>query len=199
MYGDKLRSLNLDLVLSCGDLPSDYLEYLVSRLDVPLLYVPGNHDPSLEPPDVTWMPLRALAPQGPGPEGCINIDGRLVEVLGLRIAGLGGSIRYKRGDNQYTQGEMRWRAVKLEVRARLGRVKNGRKLDVLVTHTPPFGLAEATDAAHVGFVAFLRLIRNFQPVLAVHGHVHPYGRVVPEGRIKSTRVVNAVPSRVIEI
>jgi len=186
-------------VLSCGDLPFDYIEYLVSRLDVPLLYVPGNHDPSLEPPEMTWMPLRAIAPPGPGPEGCINIDGRLVEVLGLRIAGFGGSIRYKQGDNQYTQGQMGRRALKLEIRARLGRVKNGRKVDILVTHAPPFGLAEATDAAHVGFVAFLRLIRNFQPVLAVHGHIHPYGRVVSERLIRSTRVVNVVPSRLIEI
>jgi hypothetical protein len=199
LYGDKLRTLNLDLVLSCGDLPSDYLEYLVSRLDVPLLYVPGNHDPSFEAPDLTWMPLRAVPEAGPGPEGCINIDGRLVEVLGLRIAGLGGSIRYKRGPNQYTQGQMRRRALWLEIRARLGRVKNGRKVDVLVTHAPPFGLDEATDPAHEGFVAFLRLIRAFQPVLSVHGHVHPYGRALPEGHVMATRVVNVVPSRVIEI
>jgi hypothetical protein len=185
--------------VSCGDLPFDYLEYLVSRLDVPLLYVPGNHDPGLAPPDATWMPLRAIAPAGPGPEGCINIDGRLVEVLGVRVAGFGGSIRYKRGDNQYTQGQMGRRALKLEFRARLGRVKNGRKVDILVTHAPPFGLAEATDSAHVGFVAFVRLIRNFQPVLAVHGHVHPYGRLLPERSIKSTRVINVVPSRMIEI
>ena len=143
--------------------------------------------------------LRAIAPAGPGPEGCVNIDGRLVEVLGVRVAGFGGSIRYKRGDNQYTQGQMGRRALKLEIQARFGRVKNGRKIDILVTHAPPFGLAEASDSAHVGFVAFLRLIRNFQPVLAVHGHVHPYGRLLPERSIKSTRVVNVVPSRLIEI
>ena len=194
-----MRTLNVDLVLSCGDLPSDYLEYLVSRLDVPLLYVPGNHDPSFEPPDMTWMPLRAVPAPEPGPEGCINIDGKLVEVLGLRIAGLGGSIRYKVGPNQYTQGQMRRRALRLEIRARLGRVKNGRKLDVLVTHAPPSGMEQATDPAHAGFVAFLRLMRTFRPVLSVHGHVHPYGRAVPEGHVMSTRVVNVVPSRVIEI
>jgi hypothetical protein len=186
-------------VLSCGDLPFDYLEYLVSRLDLPLLYVPGNHDPSLEPPDTTWMPLRAISPPGPGPEGCTNIDGRLVEVLGMRIAGFGGSIRYKPGGNQYTQGQMGRRALKLEIRARLGRVKNGRKVDILVTHAPPYGLAAPSDSAHVGFVAFLRLIRNLRPVVAVHGHIHPYGRMLPERLINSTRVVNVVPSRLIEI
>jgi hypothetical protein len=187
-----------DVVLGCGDLPFDYLEYLVSRLDVPLLYVPGNHDPSLKPPDMTWVPLRTELPV-PGPEGCINIDGRLVEVRGFRIAGLGGSLRYKEGPNQYTQAQMGRRALRLELLLRLKRARHGRKLDILVTHAPPFGAAEAKDAAHVGFVAFLRLTRNFRPVLAVHGHIHPYGRAIPERMIGPTRIVNVVPWRVIDL
>lgn len=198
LYGDRLPSLRPDLVLSCGDLPFDYLEYLVSRLDVPLLYVPGNHDASLTPPDMTWMPLRTELPI-PGPQGCDNIDGRLVDVRGLRIAGLGGSLRYKEGPNQYSQAQMGRRALKLEVRLRLKRPRAGRKLDVLVTHAPPFGLAEADDAAHVGFLAVLRLVQNFQPLLAVHGHIHPYGRVLPERHVKTTRIVNVVPSRLLEL
>jgi hypothetical protein len=197
-YGDKLISLRPELVLSCGDLPFDYLEYLVSRLDVPLLYVPGNHDPSLRPADTTWTPLQAETP-ALGPQGCQNIDGRLVEVQGLRIAGLGGSLRYRRGANQYSQAEMRRRALNLELWIRLKRVRRGRKLDILVTHAPPFGIAQAQDAAHTGFVALVRLIRTFQPILAVHGHVHPYGRTQPEQLIGATRIVNAVPARLIEI
>lgn len=187
-------------MLGCGDLPFDYLEYLVSRLDVPVLYVPGNHDPDLRPPDTTWTPSRAAidAPP-PGPEGCVNIDGNVVQAAGLRIAGLGGSLRYKAGPNQYTQAQMGWRALKLDVRLRLNRAKNGRKLDVLVTHAPPFGVAEAQDSAHVGFVALLRLIRRFHPSLAVHGHVHPYGRTLPERRVGETRVLNVIPSRLIEV
>ncbi len=186
-------------MLGCGDLPFDYLEYLVSRLDVPLLYVLGNHDPGLGHPDMTWMPLRSELPPLPGPQGCINIDGRLIEAHGLRIAGLGGSIRYKEGPNQYSQGQMGRRAIRLELSIRLKRVLRGRKLDILVTHAPPFGAAEAKDSSHVGFVAFLRLIRNFRPALAVHGHIHPYGRVLPERKVGPTRVINVVPSRVIEI
>ena len=194
-----LPEIRPDVVLSCGDLPFDYLEYLVSRLDVPLLYVPGNHDSSLKMPDMTWMPLRSELPPIPGPQGCTNIDGRVVEVRGLRIAGLGGSLRYKQGPNQYSQGQMGRRALRLELRLRLNRVRHGRKLDVLVTHAPPYGAAEAKDAAHMGFVAFLRLIQNLHPVLAVHGHIHPFGRALPERRIGSTRVVNVVPWRLLEI
>jgi Icc-related predicted phosphoesterase len=185
-------------VLSCGDLPFDYLEYLVSRLDVPLFYVPGNHDPNVELPDMTWMPLRTEIPI-PGPAGCDNIDGKVVEYRGVRIAGLGGSLRYKRGPNQYTQAQMRWRALKLEARIHLKRVRDTRKLDILVTHAPPFGLAEASDPAHIGFVAFLRLIKEFHPLVHVYGHVHPYGKTIPERRVGATRAINVIPHRVIEI
>ena len=199
LYGDRLPALKPDLVLSCGDLPFDYLEYLVSRLDVPLLYVPGNHDPSLVAADMSWMPLRSELPPPPGPQGCVNIDGRLVEEQGLRIAGLGGSLRYKEGPNQYSQAQMGWRALKLELRIRLKQARAGHKLDILVTHAPPFGLAEAADSAHVGFVAILRLVQHVQPLLLVHGHVHPFGRTLPERRVKSTRIVNVVPSRMIDV
>jgi Icc-related predicted phosphoesterase len=188
------------VVVGCGDLPFDYLEYLVSRLDVPVLYVPGNHDPSLKPPDTSWTPLRAavhLPP--PGPQGCTNIDGRVVELRGTRFAGLGGSLRYKAGPNQYSQGQMGRRALKLELRLRLNRVRDGRKLDVLVTHAPPYGVADAKDSTHVGFVAVLRLLQSLHPLVALHGHVHPYGRTLPERRVGVTRVINVVPSRLIDV
>jgi hypothetical protein len=197
-FGDKLDSIRPDLVVSCGDLPFDYLEYLVSRVDVPLLYVLGNHDPSLASPNTTWLSLQQEGPV-PGPQGCDNIDGRLAEVRGLRIAGLGGSLRYKEGPNQYTQAQMRWRALSLEFRIRLKRVRAGPKLDILLTHAPPFGSGGAEDAAHVGFAAFLRIISDLQPRLIIHGHVHPYGRTMPERNIGGTRIVNAVPSRLIEL
>ena len=46
LYSARLRQHfgGVDLVLGCGDLPFYYLEYIVTALDVPLYYVPGNHD-----------------------------------------------------------------------------------------------------------------------------------------------------------
>jgi Icc-related predicted phosphoesterase len=197
LYGDRLPLLRPEIVLSCGDLPFEYLEHLVNRLEVPLYYVPGNHDPNLKAADPRWSPLSADSP-ATGPAGCQNIDARIVESNQLLIAGLGGSIRYRRGPNQYSQGEMRRRALALEVRIRLKR-RPGRRLDIFVTHAPPFGVAAAEDAAHTGFVAFVRLIQDVQPALAVHGHIHPYGRSQPDRSIGATRVVNAVPSKLIEV
>jgi Icc-related predicted phosphoesterase len=198
LYGDKLDTVRPDLIVSCGDLPFDYLEFLVTSLAVPLLYVPGNHDPNVKPIDTTFVALDHRVAI-PGPEGCDNIDGRILEVQGLRFAGLGGSLRYKDGPNQYTQAQMRWRALNLEFRTRLKRVRAGRKLDVLVTHAPPFGVAPAEDAAHVGFVAFQRIIKSLHPLLLVHGHIHPYGKTQPERRVDGTRIINAIPSRMIEL
>lgn len=149
--------------------------------------------------DTTWMPLDHRVPI-PGPEGCDNVDGRILEVQGLRVAGLGGSLRYKDGPNQYTQAQMRWRALNLEFRARVKRVPPGhRRIDILITHAPPFGGGPAEDAAHVGFVAFHRIVQGLHPVLLVHGHVHPYGRRQPERRADGTRIINAIPSRMIEL
>ena len=188
-----------DFIVSSGDLPFDYLEYLVTSLNVPLFYVPGNHDPNVRPIDTTFVALDHRFAI-PGPEGCDNVDGRIMDVEGLRVAGLGGSLRYKDGPNQYTQAQMRWRALNLEFRARLKRVPSGRrKLDVLITHAPPFGGGPAEDAAHVGFVAFHRMLKSLHPVLLVHGHVHPYGKTQPERRADGTRIINAIPSRLIEI
>jgi len=199
MYGERLPRLAPEVVVACGDLPFDYLEYLVSRLDVPLVYVPGNHDPDLHAPSRTWTALSHDV-EDPGPPGCINADGRVVAVAGLRVAGLGGSVRYRPGPNQYTQAEMRWRALRLELRLRVRPARSGRRLDILITHAPPDMVDRPdTDPAHHGFKAFDRLLRHTSPRAHVYGHVHPYGVAQPVRKLGSTQLVNAVPYRVFDV
>jgi predicted phosphodiesterase len=198
LFGEKLLSLRPDLVLSAGDLPFDYLEYLVSRLDVPLLYVPGNHDRDLSPGDTTWLPLRTEGPPR-GPRGCLNADGRIIDTAGLRIAGLGGSHRYRQGANQYSQVDMRWRALALEAQSRVKHALDGRATDILLTHAPPAGVGDGADTAHQGFEAFHRLVRVLGARLLVHGHIHPYGARQADRRLGEALVVNAIPTRMIEL
>jgi Icc-related predicted phosphoesterase len=198
LYGEALRRLRPDVIVSAGDLPFDYLENLVSRADVPLVYVPGNHDPDLARTvrsDGLWS-----APEDvlPGPQGCDSADGLVVHAAGLRIAGLGGSIRYKEGPNQYTQEQMRWRALRLEARERL-RLGFRGAVDVLVTHAPPEGVGDAEDPAHRGFAALHRLVAQLRPRVLVHGHVHPVQHKAPDRELGTTRVVNAIPYRLIEL
>jgi len=194
LYGDLLGELHPDLIVSCGDLPFDYLENLVTRANKPLVYVPGNHDADLSLPDPTFAPLRFGEPI-PGPQGCENADGRALQAAGLTIAGLGGSNRYREGPNQYTQGRMRRRALGLELRVRLLR----RQVDVFLAHSPPLGCGDGEDGPHRGFAAFHPLIARLAPKLFIHGHLHPYGRPHEDRRIGSTRIVNAVPYRMLEL
>jgi Icc-related predicted phosphoesterase len=198
LYGQKLLDLKPDLVVSCGDLGFDYLENLVSRLDVPLLYVPGNHDPELRLRGGTWEPLE-FEPDRPGPRGCLNVDGRIVEAAGLRVAGLGGSIRYREGPNQYSERQMRRRALRLRLRQRVAAAFGRRPLDILVTHAPPAGDDPPDDPVHRGFDSLRELDLRLGPRLHVHGHVLPNRGHPPERTIAATRVVNAIPYRLLEL
>ncbi|MGF7234485.1 MAG: metallophosphoesterase family protein [Frankia sp.] len=196
-----VRRLEPDVVLSAGDLPFDYLEYLVSTLNVPLAFVPGNHDRDLSGITVSrvGMALRAGLPaREPGPAGALNVDGRCVDLGDLRVAGLGGSIRYRPGANQYTERQQARRARRL-VRAARRLTRDGRGVDVLLTHTPPLGVGDGDDAAHRGFAVLHRVIRLLQPRYLLHGHIHPYGLATPEHVVGTTRVVNVVGRRVLDL
>ncbi len=209
---ETLQRLEPDLVVGCGDLPAEHLEYVVTVTGAPLLYVPGNHDPDYRARrSQTWaipvvagasgrpeaVGLAVSAPAGPEPPGgCTNVDGRVVRVGDLVVAGLGGSHRYREGPNQYTQREMRRRARRL---ARRVAFRGPRRVDVLVTHAPPLGLGDDSDPCHQGFAAFHDLVERLRPKLLLHGHIHPYGQDRPDRWIGDTRVVNVIPHRVLEL
>ncbi len=181
---------DVGLVLACGDLPYTYLEFLVTVLNAPLYYVPGNHDPEYDP-------RRADARA----EGCANLDMRLARDRGLVLAGLGGSIRYRPdGVNQYTQSEAAARALRLLPRLLWNRVRRGRGADVLLSHSPPFGVHDS-DGAHTGLKTLNLLIRWARPRYLLHGHTHFYRQNLEEAatRVEDTLVMNVFPYKVIEI
>jgi len=171
---------DVDLVLGCGDLPASYLEYVLTVLNVPLIYVPGNHDP-----DFMRVP------------GGIGADDRRVQVKGLTILGLGGSRRYKlEGQHQYSERQMAVRAVPHLLALTLRRWAGHRPLDILLTHSPPFGVHDAADLAHRGFRTFLQLIDWLRPSLLVHGHTHVARNLDPvESQVADTTVLNIYPYR----
>jgi Icc-related predicted phosphoesterase len=182
---------DVSLLLGCGDLPYEYLEYLVTALNVPLLYVPGNHDPAY---DDNRPEAKAC--------GCDYLDRRVTRVLGLNIAGIGGSIRYHpHKSNQYTQTQMYFRLLSFYPALFLHRIRNGGGLDIMIAHSPPRGIHDDDDPAHIGFSAFINFIRTFKPRYFLHGHTMVYkGNLVPPiTRINTTMVINVFPYRVIEI
>jgi predicted phosphodiesterase len=182
---------DVDLILGCGDLPYTYLEYLLSVLNVPLYYVPGNHDPEYNPN----VPLSHA-------EGGSNLDLKTASTKGLLLAGLGGSIRYRPdGVNQYTQGQALFRAYTLFLRLLGIQMRYGRKLDILITHSPLFGIHDDDSQAHQGFRALNILIRLARPRYLFHGHTHFYRNNLEDSvtQVKQTIVMNVFPYKVIEI
>ena len=171
-----------DLIVSCGDLSREYLEFLVTMARCPLLYVHGNHDETF-----TEHP----------PEGCICIEDRVFTYGGLRFLGLGGSHRYRPDATyMYTENEMRFRVLRMWLRLkRLG------GFDVLVSHAPAYGLGDLDTIPHRGFQCFRDLLKKYSPRLMVHGHVHGnYGRKLQRERTyHGTRIVNAFERICIEI
>jgi Icc-related predicted phosphoesterase len=177
---------DVELILGCGDMPYAYLEYLLTIINVPMFYVPGNHDP---------RSANASA------EGGSNLDLKIVRHKTFLIGGFGGSIRYRPdGINQYTQAEAYTRAFSLLPRLILNRMQYGRALDILISHSPPFGIHDDDDPAHNGLKALNWLIRVAQPRYLFHGHTHFYKRnlAIPETTIGITKVANVYPYKIIE-
>jgi len=182
---------DIELILGCGDLPYPYLENLLTFLNIPLLYVPGNHDP-------TYNPDNPLARA----EGAFNLDLKLARHKNLLIGGFGGSIRYRPdGTNQYTQSEAYFRAFQLLPRLFLNKAKYGRALDILISHSPPYGIHDEDSQAHQGLKAINWLLRVATPRYHFHGHTHFQRRnLSPSETIQSlTKIVNVFPYKVIEV
>jgi Icc-related predicted phosphoesterase len=196
-----VRQLRPELVVGCGDLPFEYLGWLADALEVPVVFVPGNHDPDVSGFRTSRAGLTlsaGLPASSPWPAGTINADGTVVEAAGLRIAGLGGCLRYGDGPNQYTQQQQGRRARRLAARARWGTHGHGRGIDVLLTHAPARGVNDEDDPPHRGFDAIHGLLRALRPRLMLHGHVEP----VPAGgptRIGPTEVINVVGYRILDL
>jgi Icc-related predicted phosphoesterase len=93
---------------------------------------------------------------------------------------------------------MNRRALVLSLRLIRNHARYGRYLDILVTHSPPFGVNDDSDAAHIGFRAFNALIRRFKPRLMLHGHQHFYHGPRPIVQVGVTRVINVFPYQVID-
>ena len=186
------RFKDVDLVLSCGDLPFEYLEYVVTMLCKPLFYVSGNH-------------VQHDVASGDGvvknkPEGCVDIHRRVVYYRGLLIAGIEGSMRYSDGDHQYTDGQMSMLAAAMAPHFWWNTWRYGRAMDILVTHAPPLGIHDGQDLCHQGFRAFLDLMDRYTPRYLIHGHMHLY-RLDAERvtRYGQTTVLNAYGHQVVEI
>lgn len=182
---------DVDMIIGCGDLPYTYLEFILTVLGKPLFYVPGNHDPNDTPNNATTRVA-----------GGLNLDMKTIHYNGLLLAGLGGSVRYRPdGSNQHSQRSMYLRAFNLVPQLIRNRIRHGRALDVLITHSPPAGIHDDDDPAHQGLRAINWVMRTFKPRYVLHGHTHFYRQNLAASRseVNGTSVINVYPYRLFEI
>lgn len=195
--GIKRHVGDVDLIISCGDLPHYYLEYTMTMLGRQVYYVNGNHAR-----DVEYQAGKGDMWQARNePMGAINLHCTTAREGSLLLAGLEGSVRYNSAPRfQYSQTEMWMNLYRLAPKLLLNRIRFGRYLDVLVAHSPPWGIHDQDDLPHQGFKSFLACMRWFKPRYLLHGHIHLYRRdVVTQTRYCETEVINAYPYRVLEL
>ena len=198
---------DVDFVISAGDLPLRYYDYIQTMLRKDVYYVYGNHN--LEDfgrmmkssadsaftycghPKAHEMPIF----------GGLFIDGKCIydRKHDLIIAGLGGSMLYNYGQSQYSEKQMQWRISKLVPRLIYNKKRFGRALDILVTHAPPFGMGDGEDLCHRGFSCFLSFMEKYKPKYLLHGHVHLDDINAPRVSVfGDTKVINIYKNYILE-
>ena len=180
-YFDRSKLAGVDLVLSCGDLSPQYLSFIATFTSAPVLYVHGNHDGCYEKTP---------------PEGCLCIENQIYVHNGVRILGLGGSMRYKDGPHQFSQKEMKKRARKMWFS-----LHRHKGFDILLAHSPAYKINDSDDLPHMGFEAFVDLMDEYSPSYFIHGHVHATygGKYKRISQYKDTTIINGFQQYLLEV
>lgn len=179
-YFDRSKFIGIDVILACGDLKPAYLSFLTTMVAAPLLYVHGNHDGRM----LTHPP-----------EGCDNLETKMHVIRGVRFLGFGGANSRAPKPFHYTDRE-----VARQVTRRMQEISFHGGFDVLVTHTPAFGLGDGQDAFHTGFIAYRSLLDLYKPSYHFHGHQHlNYGSTKRVIKYGDTVIYNAYGYSVLDL
>ncbi len=205
------RYADVDLVISAGDLPLKYYEFVLTSLNKPLYFVFGNHnleylhqfssgiqygftDMNMNSNDHGGMQVLPVF-------GGDYVDGKVLynHKHDLIVAGLGGSMQYNKGKHQYSENEMFFRMLKMVPKMIFNRIFRGRYVDILITHAAPLGLGDDTDRCHQGFATFLTFMGWFKPRYLLHGHIHLHDLNANRYHVfKQTQVINIFQSYILE-
>lgn len=172
---------NIEMILACGDLPEEYLSFLVTMLNVPLYYVRGNHD---------------IRPDGYMPGGCIDLNEKLVIHRGIRLMGFQGSHWYNGKPCQYTERQMSRKIKKMRLK-----LWWHKGVDIIITHAPPRHIHDKNDLCHRGFKCFRKIIDRYAPSYFIHGHMH-FNYTMNARRmtkVNGTKVINSYGHFIFEI
>lgn len=173
----------IELILACGDLQPTYLEFLVNILNVPLFYVLGNHDVELH---------------GKHINGCTCLDETTLYYKDRIFGGLSGSIKYSDGPLMYTEMQMHRKVARMFPRLIFNRLRHGKYIDILLTHSPVYGLLDEPTRAHQGFKTLRMFDKQFHPQYHLHGHSMVTGDSY-KATYRNTTIVNVNHYRILDI
>ncbi len=212
----KERFSDVDMVLCAGDLPMEYVDFIVSSLNVPTYFVFGNHnlddyhlyheDDTMAAKDVPGHIISGMY-HGHGAVYAgfkvhrINLSAdKYFQKTPFLLAGASGSIRYNNGLCQFTDTGMKLKLLKMIPKLLFNKIRYGRYLDIFLTHSPPRHVQDRDDPCHKGFDCFRWFLEKFRPSYMIHGHIHLYD--IQTSRITEfceTTVINVYSHYVLEI
>lgn len=199
----KERYKDVEFVISAGDLPMEYLDFIVSAMNKPVYFVFGNHNLNefglyhrVDDREMSQRVSRLALDFG---HGAIYLGFTAKREGKLLMAGVSGSKKYNKGLNQYTEGQMKRKLLALAPRLIMNKLLYGRYLDILVTHAPPAGIHDKPDPCHQGFECFKWFMNTFSPRYLIHGHIHLYDlQDIRVSRFEKTTVINAYSHFILE-
>ncbi len=162
----------IELICTLGDLEYSQLTELNS-IDLPKVGIYGNH--------CSGMYFEEL--------GITNMHLKTFEIGGLMFGGFEGSHKYK--DDPYAKMYTQEEADEL--------LKDFPYVDVMLCHSPPFGINDEADSrSHVGFRALRKYVEEMKPKYLLHGHTYPKeGQVVTQ--FQDTRIIYVQGDEVVEL
>ena len=196
---------DIDIILCAGDLPMEYVDFIVSTLNKPTYFIFGNHNLKefgyyhrTSTSQDAYRPLENSTLKYSHGAHYLGFKTAQTENK-LLLAGASGSIRYNNGLNQYTDREMFLKLVAMIPSLIMNKLKYGRYLDIFLTHTPPLDIHDKKDPCHRGFKCYRWFLEKFRPKYMIHGHIHLYD--IQDTRVSQfldTTIINAVSHYILE-
>jgi len=151
-----------DLIIHAGDITDHgskpeveaFLSWF-SALDYPhKIFIGGNHDIFLDEYPVDLLELL--------PSNVTYLRNNGCEIAGIKIWG-----------SPVSPDLMDWAFGKRRSEMAAHWKYMPRQIDILITHTPPFGILDRSSAHHqLGCESLLRKVKNINPKIHVFGHIH---------------------------
>ena len=220
IYNQRVKEMfpDIDLILCAGDLPMDYIDFIVTVFNKPTYFIFGNHNLKEFPlyhKNVAVIPHEHNTIRNNHNHGhgfvyagfkCIkdyNLpikNPKKEKKTPLLLVGASGCLKYNKGMAQYSDRQMKINLLKLVPRLFFNKIRYGRYLDIFLTHASPRHIHDHDDPCHKGFETFNWFIQKFKPTYMVHGHIHLYdSREERITKVDETTVVNAYSHCIIEL